>query len=159
MKKTFQILIVICIAMTMGVVATYAQCTNQCLADAGPNKTICCPGGSVTIGPTGCKCAILNSTPTPCSSMCNGTTYSWSPTTGLSNPNICNPSASPTTTTTYTLTVTFGSRCCCDGDTGDCANDTCSGGQQRTDQMTVTVNNTCCFKPGEENPCSGTGTY
>ena len=33
-------------------------------------------------------------------------TYSWSPTTGLSNPNIAQPAASPTSTTTYTLTVT-----------------------------------------------------
>ena len=33
-------------------------------------------------------------------------TYSWSPTTGLSNPNIANPTASPTTTTTYTMTAT-----------------------------------------------------
>lgn len=33
-------------------------------------------------------------------------TYSWSPTTGLSNPNIVNPTASPTTTTTYTMTAT-----------------------------------------------------
>lgn len=29
--------------------------------------------------------------------------YSWTPTTGLSNPNIANPKASPTTTTTYTV--------------------------------------------------------
>lgn len=33
-------------------------------------------------------------------------TYTWSPTTGLSNPNISNPIASPTTTTTYTMTAT-----------------------------------------------------
>lgn len=33
-------------------------------------------------------------------------TYSWSPTTGLSNPNISNPIASPSTTTTYTMTAT-----------------------------------------------------
>ena len=32
-------------------------------------------------------------------------TFSWSPTTGLSNPNIQNPMASPTQTTTYTCTV------------------------------------------------------
>lgn len=32
--------------------------------------------------------------------------YSWLPTTGLSNPNIANPVASPTTTTTYTMTAT-----------------------------------------------------
>ncbi|MES2629360.1 MAG: hypothetical protein V4616_10380, partial [Bacteroidota bacterium] len=33
-------------------------------------------------------------------------TYSWSPTAGLSNPTSANPSANPTTTTTYVLTVT-----------------------------------------------------
>lgn len=32
--------------------------------------------------------------------------YSWSPATGLNNPNIANPVASPTTTTTYTVTGT-----------------------------------------------------
>jgi hypothetical protein len=32
--------------------------------------------------------------------------YNWAPTTGLSDPNIANPIASPGTTTTYTLTVT-----------------------------------------------------
>ncbi|NBV04494.1 MAG: hypothetical protein EBS08_02355, partial [Cytophagia bacterium] len=32
--------------------------------------------------------------------------YSWSPSTGLSNPNISNPVASPLVTTTYTLTIT-----------------------------------------------------
>jgi gliding motility-associated-like protein len=38
----------------------------------------------------------------------NGNTYSWSPTTGLSNPNIANPLASPTVTTTYYVTATNG---------------------------------------------------
>ncbi|MCB0516226.1 MAG: choice-of-anchor L domain-containing protein [Chitinophagales bacterium] len=35
-------------------------------------------------------------------------TYSWSPTTGLSNPNAPNPVATPTETTTYTCTATIG---------------------------------------------------
>ena len=35
-------------------------------------------------------------------------TYSWTPTTGLSNPNITNPIASPSQTTTYTCHVTDG---------------------------------------------------
>ena len=35
-------------------------------------------------------------------------TYSWTPTTGLSNPNIYNPIANPTETTTYTCTVSDG---------------------------------------------------
>lgn len=41
-------------------------------------------------------------------------TYSWSPTTGLSNPNINNPVATPNQTTTYTVTLT---------DTGGCSVD------------------------------------
>ena len=35
----------------------------------------------------------------------SGWIYQWSPTTGLSNPNIANPLANPDTTTTYVLTV------------------------------------------------------
>lgn len=35
--------------------------------------------------------------------------YSWTPTTGLNNPNIANPFATPTSTTTYTLKITNGS--------------------------------------------------
>lgn len=35
-------------------------------------------------------------------------TYSWSPATGLSNPNIANPIASPSETTTYSVTVSDG---------------------------------------------------
>lgn len=48
-------------------------------------------------------------------------TYSWLPSAGLSDPSIANPVASPTVTTTYTLTVTSGS---------------CQG----TDSITVTIN-------------------
>uniref|UniRef100_UPI002604A3A6 lectin-like domain-containing protein n=1 Tax=Winogradskyella sp. TaxID=1883156 RepID=UPI002604A3A6 len=35
----------------------------------------------------------------------SGDTYSWSPTTGVSNPNIANPTLSPMVTTTYTVTI------------------------------------------------------
>ena len=61
---------------------------------AGPNISIC-QGGSGQIyvnagGGTG------------------NITYSWTPTTGLSNPNIYNPIASPPQTTTYTCTVSDG---------------------------------------------------
>ncbi len=38
-----------------------------------------------------------------------GVTYSWSPATGLSSTTIKNPIATPTVTTTYTCTMTFGS--------------------------------------------------
>lgn len=59
-------------------------------AIAGPDQTICPSPGGVLIG----------TSPTP------GVNYQWSPVTGLSNPFISNPIASPTTTTTYTLTAT-----------------------------------------------------
>ena len=44
-------------------------------------------------------------------SASGGTTYSWSPSTALSNAAIANPIASPTTTTTYTVTVTNANGC------------------------------------------------
>ncbi|MFN0201570.1 MAG: T9SS type A sorting domain-containing protein [Bacteroidia bacterium] len=59
-------------------------------ANAGADKTICA-GSSAQIGQT----------------AVTGVTYSWSPSTGLSNANIANPVASPTATTTYTLTATL----------------------------------------------------
>jgi len=40
-----------------------------------------------------------------------GTNYSWSPSVGLSAANISNPIANPTTTTTYTVTVTDANNC------------------------------------------------
>ena len=40
-----------------------------------------------------------------------GKTYSWNPSTGLSNPNISNPDVSPTVTTNYTVTVTDTNGC------------------------------------------------
>jgi gliding motility-associated-like protein len=40
-----------------------------------------------------------------------GVSYSWSPSTGLDNPNIANPVAAPAVTTTYTLTITNGVGC------------------------------------------------
>jgi gliding motility-associated-like protein len=41
----------------------------------------------------------------------SGLSYSWSPTSGLSNPNILNPIAKPEKDTNYTLTVTAGNGC------------------------------------------------
>lgn len=55
-------------------------------AIAGPDTTICF-GQSVQLFSGG------------------GETYSWSPAAGLNNPNVQNPTASPLSTTTYTVTV------------------------------------------------------
>ena len=77
----------------------------------------CCPAGT--------SCAITVSTG-PDTLICPGNsaqlqanvggmappyTYSWSPATGLSNPNVPNPTATPSTTTTYVLTVSVGPNC------------------------------------------------
>lgn len=73
-------------------------------ADAGNNVTIC-PGGSAQLNATG------------------GVSYVWTPVTGLSATNIANPVATPSTTTTYIVTVTDANGC------------------SATDSVTVTVGN------------------
>ena len=72
--------------------------------DAGPDQAIC----------TGQEVAVMNAS--------GGVNYSWSPSTDLTNNNTSNPSASPITTTTYSVTISdaFG----------------CSG----TDDVTISVN-------------------
>jgi photosystem II stability/assembly factor-like uncharacterized protein len=62
------------------------------VANAG-NDIAICTGGTAQLSGSG------------------GTTYSWSPSTGLSNPNIANPIASPAATTAYILTVANGNNC------------------------------------------------
>lgn len=58
----------------------------------GPNQTICAGGPGVQIG----------------NPAVGGTSYSWSPGTGLSCTTCAQPTATPTSTTTYTLTANDG---------------------------------------------------
>jgi PKD repeat protein len=67
----------------------YVTVTAAPVANAGNNVSIC-QGATTNLNASG------------------GTTYSWSPTTGLSNPFVSNPVASPAQTTTYTVTVSNG---------------------------------------------------
>lgn len=69
-----------------------------------------------------------------------GNIYSWSPTAGLSNPNIANPVASPSVTTKYYVTVTM----------GDCSN---------IDSITVTVANTPTADFSFNTVCNGDTTF
>lgn len=66
----------------------------------------------------------LTYTAPPAATICEGSStqlqvvsnalqYSWAPATGLSSPSVANPIASPTTTTNYIVTVTYG-RCSAD---------------------------------------------
>ena len=75
--------------------------TTKPTANAGSDDSVNCSTVSVPIG----------STPV------TGYSYSWSPTTGLSDPSSANPTAFPTTTTVYSLTVTNDATGCEDVDT------------------------------------------
>lgn len=68
-------------------------------ADAGGNKDLC-NGSSVAIG--GSPTASGGSSPY---------TYIWSPSTGLSSTTTANPTANPTSTTSYSVTVTDNNGC------------------------------------------------
>ena len=73
--------------------STYSQSNLpicNCTVNAGMDKQICEPGGAIQ----------LNGTATG-----NPLSYKWTPSFGLSNPNIKNPVATVSNTTTYTLTI------------------------------------------------------
>ncbi len=98
--------------------------------DAGPNISVTpiCN----TPGCTNLNVDITNITPDD--ERC-GMTFLWSPATALSDPTLPNPVACPTSTTTYTVTVT----------------DAC--GQTATDQVTVTVlPDAGCFSITQTDP-------
>ena len=78
------------------------------IADAGEDATINCENSSATLG----------------TDPVNGYQYSWSPTLGLDNPNSANPTATPTSDQTYTLTVTNSSNGCTASDTVNVTVDT-----------------------------------
>ncbi len=75
----------------------------------------CTSTGSVTVNVNPLPAATTGSSPNICagnaatigSANAAGSTYSWTPTTGLSSSTVSNPSANPTNTTTYTLTQTI----------------------------------------------------
>ena len=75
------------------------------IANAGADFTKTC-----TSNPTG---KMIGETPEA------GFTYSWSPATGLSNPNIANPIANPLVNTTYTVTKTKTGTVCSNMDSVD----------------------------------------
>jgi gliding motility-associated-like protein len=71
--------------------------TQPPTVSAGPDKYLCGTGSVQLQG------SVTNVT--------SGYTTSWSPTTGINNPNILTPTASPSVTTTYILTITTTNGC------------------------------------------------
>ena len=96
---------------------------GTCSATAGPFTV---GGGASPTLNAGADATICASDNTSLQATPTGGTpvsYSWTPTTGLSNATVANPVASPTTTTTYTVVADFGAGCTV------------------TDQATITVDN------------------
>ena len=92
-QKKFSLKIIFSLSFVL-FFATVKLIAQPLTVNAGLDQTIC-DGGSTTIG--GSPTASFG---TP------GYSYSWAPATGLSATNISNPTAFPTATTTYTITVT-----------------------------------------------------
>ncbi|PWU10020.1 MAG: hypothetical protein C5B50_26135 [Verrucomicrobia bacterium] len=101
-------------------------CDGTLAAHAGANQTVCNAGSTVIGG-------------SPTATGGSGSyTYSWMPTTALNDPTLANPSASPTSTTTYTVTVTD------------------SGGCTATSSVTVVAGATAISaQPTNQTVCSG----
>ena len=95
------------------------------VAEAGPSKTIAV-GGQTTL-----QGSVSDGLPPY--------TYSWSPSTGLNDPSIAQPTASPTSTTTYALTVTD------------------DYGQTDTDSVTVTVATAVVAEAGPDTTIASGG--
>ena len=76
---------------------------NGCIATSNVTVNVQ-PYPVVTVSP---NVDICFGSPTNLSAS-GGSTYSWSPVDGLNDPNIANPVASPSASTTYTVTVTTG---------------------------------------------------
>jgi len=119
-------------------ILTYTVGTGTCLTADSIVATVN-PLPTITTSPNVSIC-IFDSTQLNASAA-GGIVYTWSPTTGLSNPNISNPMASPATTTTYTVTVT---------NVNGCVN---------TKNITVTVNPLPLVEAGSNlNLCNSGGT-
>jgi trimeric autotransporter adhesin len=102
--------------------ATYAISCNNSVITSGTLT----PGLSTTLSIANC----LGTGPS------SAISYNWTPATGLSATNVLNPIASPTTTTTYTLTATQ----------GNCTSQ---------DQVVVTVNPTPIVSGTAQTFCAG----
>ncbi|MBR1514786.1 MAG: PKD domain-containing protein [Bacteroidales bacterium] len=98
------------VALTADQTYTLTVTNSQGGCTSSDQVTIHINGGALTVSVNANPSSICMGGSTQLTANAGGgmgnSTYSWTPTTGLSNPNIYNPIASPTQTTTYTCTVT-----------------------------------------------------
>jgi len=89
-----------------GVFCFAFQVTGACVY----SDTVCITVDPLPIANAGPDVTIFENTSTTLNAS-GGTTYSWTPSTGLSDTSIFNPVASPSVTTTYYVTVTSANGC------------------------------------------------
>ncbi len=90
----------------------FSPCITLDWGQCDTNTVIClyeCP--DVDAGPDIAHCNNTQSSQLMASVPYGNGTFSWSPTNGLSNPNIANPIATPSTSATYTVTFNDGRGC------------------------------------------------
>ncbi|GAB3872122.1 hypothetical protein GCM10028824_22140 [Hymenobacter segetis] len=102
-------------------------------ASVNPVATAICAGQSITLNASG------------------GTSYSWSPATGLSSSTVASPTASPTASTIYTVTVTNAAGC------SSTAQATVT--VRATPVLTVSPNTTICAGSSTTLSASGAQNY
>ena len=102
-------------------------------ASVTPQNAVICAGQSVTLNASG------------------GSTYSWSPATGLSSSTVANPTASPTASTIYTVTVTNAAGCSSTAQT--------TVQVRATPVLTVSPNTTICAGSSTTLSVSGAQNY
>ena len=116
---------------------TVTATVNGCSTSSSVAVTVNAPPTASVNPPFGNICAGQSIT----LNASGGVSYSWSPTTGLSNPTSASPVASPTTSTIYTVTVTNAAGC------------------QSTAQVTVNVRATPVLTvSGNTTICAGSST-
>ncbi len=90
----------------------FSPCITLTWGECDTTTYIClytCP--NVSAGPDLAHCSNVESSQLNATVPYGSGSYTWSPTTGLSNPNIANPVATPSDTTTYTVTYDDGLGC------------------------------------------------
>ena len=100
------------VALTQDQTYTLTVTNPQGDCSSSDQVTIHISGNAMTVNATATPNSICDGSTTQLQANAGGGTgnftYSWTPTTGLSNPNIYNPIATPTETTTYTCHVSDG---------------------------------------------------